>query len=74
MTYVITNNHFEGKAVANALELKALVSGAPVAVPESLRAHYPELERIAAGVPPTRPEQSGLLFETPPARDSSRAR
>src|SRR2546428_638081 len=33
-TYVITNNHFEGKAVANALELMSLLAGRPVRGPE----------------------------------------
>lgn len=65
-TYVITNNHFQGKAVANAFQLVSLVTGRPVSVPETLLAHYPELERIALPASPSAvPEQSGLLFETP---------
>ncbi|MGH9509102.1 MAG: DUF72 domain-containing protein [Terriglobales bacterium] len=55
--FVITNNHFEGKAAVNALQLKHALSGRPVAAPETLLARYPELERIAA--PP-----EGLLFRT----------
>lgn len=31
--YVITNNHYKGKAVANALMLKSMVTGAPAAAP-----------------------------------------
>ncbi|HUZ45321.1 MAG TPA: DUF72 domain-containing protein [Terriglobia bacterium] len=46
--YVVTNNHFRGKAVANALQLISLVRNRPVAVPEPLIAEYPELEAIAA--------------------------
>ena len=46
-TFVIANNHFEGKAVVNALELLSLLSGAKVSVPEPLRHRYPELEAIA---------------------------
>ncbi len=46
-TFVITNNHFEGKAIVNALQLIRLLSGAKVKVPEPLRQHYPELDRIA---------------------------
>src|SRR5436305_15336889 len=42
-TYVIANNHFEGKAVVNALELMSLLTGRPVRVPERLIEHYPEL-------------------------------
>jgi uncharacterized protein YecE (DUF72 family) len=56
-TFVITNNHFEGKAVVNALQLIRLLGGAKVKVPESLRQHYPQLDRIASE-PPTEP----LLF------------
>jgi len=61
-TYVIANNHFQGKAVANALELTSLLEGRPVAVPETLTAQYPELAQIAAPAPPV-PRQSGFLFE-----------
>ncbi len=65
VTYVITNNHFEGKAIANALQLVQLISGHPVRVPETLKSHYPELEKIAAlDTGPTLPEQTDLLFET----------
>mgnify|MGYP003346245016 CR=1 FL=1 len=49
--YVVTNNHFQGKAVANALQLIHLLRGNPVAVPETLIAHYPELADIA--MPPS---------------------
>ena len=45
--YVITNNHYEGKAVVNALELIAALKGEKVKVPEPLREHYPGLEKIA---------------------------
>src|SRR5574337_169710 len=60
-TFVITNNHFQGKAVVNALQLISLLTGAKVKVPEPLRRHYPELERIAS-----EPEQEPLLFPNPP--------
>jgi uncharacterized protein YecE (DUF72 family) len=56
-TFVITNNHFGGKAVVNALQLIHLLSGEKVKVPEPLRQHYPQLDRIASE-PPTEP----LLF------------
>jgi uncharacterized protein YecE (DUF72 family) len=46
-TYVITNNHFEGKAGVNALELKAMIGGNRVLAPPTLIAKYPELRRIA---------------------------
>lgn len=50
-TFVITNNHYLGKAVVNALELIAMLKGTKVEVPEPLRIHYPELEAIAANPP-----------------------
>lgn len=47
--YVITNNHYLGQGPANALELKHLLTGAPVEVPPLLTGRYPRLARIAAG-------------------------
>ena len=47
-TFVLTNNHFQGKAVVNALQLISVLRGAKVKVPEPLRQHYPELEKIAS--------------------------
>jgi uncharacterized protein YecE (DUF72 family) len=46
-TYVITNNHFEGRAGVNALELKAMLGGKRVPAPPTLIEKYPELRRIA---------------------------
>jgi uncharacterized protein YecE (DUF72 family) len=46
-TFVVTNNHFEGKAAVNALQLKAMLSGGPVRVPPTLRSHYWELGEVA---------------------------
>lgn len=48
LTFVVTNNHFQGKAAANALQLINLVSGRRVAAPEELLLRYPELLEIAA--------------------------
>lgn len=42
-TFVITNNHFSGKAVANALELLAELGDAPVLGPVELLDAYPRL-------------------------------
>ena len=47
-TYVVTNNHFLGKAVANAFELVSLLFERPVKVPDQLMQHYPVLDQIAA--------------------------
>ncbi|HEV3483300.1 MAG TPA: DUF72 domain-containing protein, partial [Candidatus Acidoferrales bacterium] len=46
-TFVITNNHFEGKGVVNALQLINMLTHKKVKVPEPLRHHYLELEKIA---------------------------
>ncbi|HUO34316.1 MAG TPA: DUF72 domain-containing protein [Candidatus Acidoferrum sp.] len=50
-TFVITNNHYQGKGVVNALQLIALFSGGKTRIPERLRQHYPELEKIASDPP-----------------------
>jgi uncharacterized protein YecE (DUF72 family) len=42
-SYVITNNHFRGQAVVNALEIKATLSEARVIGPEPLFQKYPAL-------------------------------
>ena len=56
-TYVITNNHFSGKAVANALELRSELEGTPPRAPKELVLRYPRLAEI------TRPEPGqGELF------------
>jgi uncharacterized protein YecE (DUF72 family) len=63
IVFVVTNNHFEGKAIANALELTSLLKGKPVGIPENLVAHYPQLEAIS--IPrsdPANPAQSDLAF------------
>lgn len=52
-TFVITNNHYLGKAVVNALELIRMLKGSKVQVPDPLRLRYPELEAIAANPPRT---------------------
>lgn len=46
-SYVITNNHFLGKAVVNALEIKSILSERKVPAPEPLFEKYPELETVA---------------------------
>jgi uncharacterized protein YecE (DUF72 family) len=48
----ITNNHYQGQAVVNALQLKSWSSGRRVDVPEPLLEAYPkELEDISAAAP-----------------------
>ena len=50
-TFVITNNHYQGKAVVNALQLISILKKTKVKVPDPLRQHYPELESIASEAP-----------------------
>ncbi|HEY2822223.1 MAG TPA: DUF72 domain-containing protein [Candidatus Acidoferrum sp.] len=52
--FAITNNHYLGKGVVNALQLLSMLKGAKVNVPDPLRVKYPELEKIA-DLPPERP-------------------
>jgi uncharacterized protein YecE (DUF72 family) len=53
-TFVVTNNHYQGKAVVNALQLIHILKGSKVKVPEPLRQHYPQLDDIAS-TPPAEP-------------------
>jgi uncharacterized protein YecE (DUF72 family) len=45
--FVVSNNHYEGKAVVNAFQLTALLLDRPVKPPEHLIARYPELRQIS---------------------------
>lgn len=46
-TLVVTNNHFSGKALANAIEIKAALESERPAAPPELVSAYPRLARIA---------------------------
>jgi uncharacterized protein YecE (DUF72 family) len=46
-TYVVTNNHYLGKAVVNAIEISSILKGEPVAAPQPLIDRYPELKDFA---------------------------
>jgi uncharacterized protein YecE (DUF72 family) len=46
-TFVVANNYSEGKAVVNALQLKSMITGQSVAVPDILLQDYWELGEIA---------------------------
>jgi uncharacterized protein YecE (DUF72 family) len=61
--FAIANNHYLGKGVVNALQLISMLKRAKVNVPESLRLHYPELEKIASR-PPERPTLFPMGKET----------
>jgi len=58
-TYVVTNNHFRGQAVVNALEIKAALGEERVPAPEPLFKVYPRLSESA--VPDEDKEK--LLFD-----------
>jgi uncharacterized protein YecE (DUF72 family) len=45
---VVANNHYQGKEMVNALQLKSMLTGGKVPVPPLLVARYPELKDIAA--------------------------
>lgn len=62
-TYVITNNHFVGKAVVNAIELEVLIRGESILAPQTLVDHYPELNELT-----TRTPQGQLGFDLNPTR------
>jgi uncharacterized protein YecE (DUF72 family) len=60
-TYVITNNHFRGQAVVNALEIKAALEEQRVPAPEPLFEHYSRLQESAT--PPKDDEGPLPLFK-----------
>ncbi|MEE8448761.1 MAG: DUF72 domain-containing protein [Thermodesulfobacteriota bacterium] len=60
-TYVITNNHFRGQAVVNALQLKFMLTGQKVNAPELLVQHYPVLQNVVTEVD-RRDEYTPRLF------------
>jgi uncharacterized protein YecE (DUF72 family) len=45
-TYVVTNNHYLGKAVVNAVEIASVLRGEPVSAPPRLVQHYPQLRNF----------------------------
>ncbi len=63
-TYVVTNNHFRGQAVTNALQILAELSDETVETPPTLLDHYPELNRTARNLPP----QRSLFYQEHPTR------
>ncbi len=44
--FVITNNHYRGQALANALQIKNMTTGRKLEVPEGLLRQYPVLDEI----------------------------
>ena len=44
--FVITNNHYRGQAMANALQIKNMITGEKLEVPETLITEYPVLRNL----------------------------
>ncbi len=62
-TYVITNNHFLGKAVVNALEIKSVIEERPVPAPSPLFDKYPRLRDSATPEQETSNQKKPKLFD-----------
>jgi uncharacterized protein YecE (DUF72 family) len=60
-TYIITNNHYIGKAVVNAFEISSILKDEALAMPPQLLERYPELEPFAKKKDEKR-GQTGFLF------------
>ena len=58
-TYVITNNHFRGQGVVNAIEIKAALDEKSLPAPEPLFKVYPRLSESATPLE----DREGKLFE-----------
>jgi len=67
--YVITNNHYRGQAMANALQIKNLITGEKLEIPGSLLKQYPILEDIARKAADGQPGLFGK--DKNPARDGT---
>jgi uncharacterized protein YecE (DUF72 family) len=61
-TYVITNNHFLGKAVVNALEIKSTLEERKVSAPNPLFQKYPQLADSAMPEPDSNDSTEPTLF------------
>jgi len=48
--YIITNNHYRGQAMANALQIRNMITGEKVDVPEPMLEKYPVLREIVRAI------------------------
>ncbi|HOW86532.1 MAG TPA: DUF72 domain-containing protein [Candidatus Aminicenantes bacterium] len=48
--YVVTNNHYRGQAMANALQIRNMITGQKVDVPEPMLEKYPVLREIVRAI------------------------
>jgi uncharacterized protein YecE (DUF72 family) len=62
--FVITNNHYRGQALANALQIKNLLTGEKLDVPETLLETYPALREIVSRI---RSGSRDLFQDDPPS-------
>ncbi len=60
-TYVVTNNHFRGQAIVNAIELKSTFAEKRVLAPGPLFAHYPQLAESAKPEPDAAQDDARLF-------------
>jgi uncharacterized protein YecE (DUF72 family) len=58
--YVITNNHYRGQAMANALQIRNMITGEKVDVPQPMLERYPVLRDIVRAI---KAGQKGLFDE-----------
>jgi len=69
--YVVTNNHYRGQAMANALQIKNMITGEKVDVPEILLEKYPVLREIVRKI---RAGQMDLFLKKDGADDKEEKR
>lgn len=69
--YVITNNHYRGQAMANALQIRNMITGEKVDVPELLLEKYPVLREIVRQI---RSGQMDLFRKKPGPEDDKDGR
>jgi uncharacterized protein YecE (DUF72 family) len=62
--YVVTNNHYRGQAMANALQIRNMITGQRVDIPELLLERYPVLREIVRKIE----AGQGELFPSPQGR------
>lgn len=63
---IITNNHFRGQALVNAVQMRSILAGAPLHAPATLLERYPQLVSFASAVGATgerSDNQTTSLFE-----------
>jgi uncharacterized protein YecE (DUF72 family) len=70
--YVITNNHFQGQAVVNALEIRALLGEERIEFPRWLEEEFPEIREALFGMGAREVESVGVDEEETEAGERAR--